>query len=78
MVQNQAAESGAGVTEDVRRDALQQATNSVTPTLTIQTNTEQTQQPTQAPNRQPGAETTNTQGPRPPTGTVVIVIRRPQ
>jgi TolB-like protein len=78
VVQNQAAESGAGVSEDARRDALQQATNNVTPTQTVQTNTEQTQQPTQAPDRQPGAETTNTQGPRPPTGTVVIVIRRPQ
>jgi hypothetical protein len=78
VVQNQAAESGGGVSEDARRDALQQATNNVTPTQTAQTNTEQTQQPTQAPDRQPGAETTNTQGPRPPTGTVVIVIRRPQ
>ena len=78
VVQNQAAESGGGVSEDARRDAMQQATNNVTPTQTVQTNTEQTQQPTQAPDRQPGAETTNTQGPRPPTGTVVIVIRRPQ
>ena len=78
VVQNQAAEGGTGVTEDARRDALQQATNNVTPTQTAQTNTEQTQQQSQAPNRQPQAETTNTQGPRPPTGTVVIVIRRPQ
>jgi TolB-like protein len=78
VAQNQATESGAGVTDDARRDALQQATNNVTPTQTAQTNTEQTQQQTQAPNRQPAAETTNTQGPRPPTGTVVIVIRRPQ
>jgi hypothetical protein len=79
VVQNQVAESGGGVTEDARRDALQQATNNVTPTQTVQTNTEQTQQPTQAPDRQPGAETTGTQGPRPaPTATVVIVIRRPQ
>ena len=78
VVENQVAESGAGVTEDSRRDALQQATDNVSPTQTAQTNTEQTQQQTQAPNRQPGAETTNTQGPRPPTGTVVIVIRRPQ
>jgi TolB-like protein len=79
VVQNQASENGAGVTEDARRDALQQATNNVTPTQTAQINAEQTtQQQTQAPNRQPAAETTNTQGPRPPTGTVVIVIRRPQ
>ena len=78
VVQNQAAESGGGVTEDARRDALQQATNNVAPTQTVQTNTEQTQQQTQAPNRQPGAETTGTQGPSVPTATVVIVIRRPQ
>jgi TolB-like protein len=78
VVQNQGAESGSSVTEEARRDALQQATNTVTPTQTVQTNTEQTQQQSVAPNRQPGAETTNTQGPRPPTGTVVIVIRRPQ
>lgn len=78
VVQNQAAEGGAGVTDEARHDALQQATDNTAPTQTAQTNTEQTQQQTQAPNRQPGAETTNTQGPRPPTGTVVIVIRRPQ
>jgi TolB-like protein len=78
VVQTQAAEGSSGVTEDARRDALQQANNSVTPTQTVQTNTEQTQQQTQAPNRQPAAETTGTQSPAPPTGTVVIVIRRPQ
>jgi TolB-like protein len=79
VVQNQAAESGTGVTEDARRDALQQATNNVTPTQTAQTNTEQTQQQTlPPPNRDTTAETTNTAGPRPATGTVVIVIRRPQ
>jgi TolB-like protein len=78
VVQNQVAEGGAGVTEDARRDALQQATNNVTPTITAQTNAQETQQQTQAPNRQPAAETTNTQGPRPPSGTVIIVIRRPQ
>jgi TolB-like protein len=81
VAQNQGA-TGGGVTEEARRDALQQATNNVSPTQTVQANTEQTQQQTQsqtqAPDRQPGAETTNTQGPRPPTGTVVIVIRRPQ
>jgi TolB-like protein len=78
VAQNQAIESGGGVTAEARQDALQQATNSVAPTPTSQANTAQTQQPTQAPDRQPVAETTNTQGPRPPTGTVVIVIRRPQ
>ena len=76
VVQNQAAESGAGGAEDARREALQQATNGVAPTQTAQQNAEQP--PTQAPNRQPGPETTNTQGPSSSTGTVVIVIRRPQ
>ena len=76
VVQNQTAESGAGVSDEAKRDALNTASNTVNPTQTVQTNTEQQQ--TQAPSRQPGAEVTNTQGTRPPTGTVVIVIRRPQ
>jgi TolB-like protein len=78
VVQNQGAESPGGVTDDAKRDALQQATNNVAPTLTVQVNSE-LQQQSQAPNRQAQAETTNTQGPVAlPTGTVVIVIRRPQ
>ncbi|MGD0484801.1 MAG: tetratricopeptide repeat protein [Gemmatimonadales bacterium] len=79
VVQNQAA-TGGGVTDEARRDALQQASNNVNPTQTVQQNTEQQQQQqqTQAPARQPGAEVTNTQGTPPATGTVVIVIRRPQ
>jgi TolB-like protein len=82
VVQNQVAESGAGVTEDARLGALLQAADGIAPTLTAQVNTEQTQSQSQAPDRQPTAETTNTQGPVPPpgamVGTVVIVIRRPQ
>lgn len=74
VVQNQGVEGGTGVSDTDKRDALNQASNNVNPTQTVQTNAEQ---PT-APGRQPQAETTNTQGPRPPTGTVVIVIRRPQ
>jgi hypothetical protein len=73
-VQNQGAEGGGGVSDEAKRDALAGASNNVNPTQTVQQNTEQ-QQP---PSRQPGADVTNTQGPRPPTGTVVIVIRRPQ
>jgi TolB-like protein len=74
VVQNQGAEGGGGVSDEAKRDALAGASNNVNPTQTVQQNTEQ-QQP---PSRQPGADVTNTQGPRPPTGTVVIVIRRPQ
>lgn len=70
-------EGGGATVDDTKRDALQQAANSVAPTLTIQINSD-LQQQSLAPNRQPQAETTNTQGPVPLTGTVVIVIRRPQ
>jgi TolB-like protein len=75
VVQNQGA-AGGGVSDEAKRDALQQASNNVNPTQTAQQNTQQQQ--TQAPARQPGAEVTNTQGTPPATGTVVIVIRRPQ
>ena len=78
VVQNERAEAGGTVGEEARRESLRETTGSVAPTATAQTSSEQTQQTTQAPDRQPTAETTNTQGPRPPTGTVVIVIRRPQ
>lgn len=77
VAQNQGAEGGSGVSDDARRDALQQASNTVNPTQTVQQNTEQQQQQTQAPSPQPGAGV-NTQGAAPATGTVVIVIRRPQ
>ena len=76
VVQNEGVEAGGGVTDDAKRDALQQASNSVAPTLTVQINSD-LQQQSLAPNRQAQAETTNTQGPVPLTGTVVIVIRRP-
>jgi len=80
VVQNEHVEAaGTGVTEEVRRDALRELANSVTPTQTAQTDREQNQQQTlPPPNRDTTAETTNTAGPRPATGTVVIVIRRPQ
>jgi TolB-like protein len=77
VLQNQGAESGGGVTDVARRDALLQVSNSVNPTQTVLTNADQQQQ-SLAPSRQPQAETTNTQGPVPPTGTLVIVVRRPQ
>jgi TolB-like protein len=77
VVQSQAVEAGGGVTQDIRRDALQQASNGVAPTLTVQTNVEQGQQQTQPPNRQPQNETLVPQGPA-ATGVLVIVIRRPQ
>jgi hypothetical protein len=49
----------------------------VAPTQTSQVEQGQLQsQP--PPNRDTTAETTNTEGPRPATGTVVIVIRRPR
>ena len=74
VVQNQGAEGGGGVSDEAKREALQGASNNVNPTPTSQQNAGQPQ----APARQPGAEVTNTQGTPPPTGTVVIVIRRPQ
>jgi TolB-like protein len=77
VVQNQGAESPSGVTAGAQRDALQQASNGVSPTLTVQLNSD-LQQQSQAPSRQAQAEATNTQGPVPVTGTVVIWIRRPQ
>lgn len=77
VVQNQGAEGGGGVTDDAKKDALLGALNSVNPTQTIIQNTDQGQPQTQPPPRQPGADVTNTQGTAPPTGTVVIVIRRP-
>lgn len=81
VVQNQGAESGSGVTDEAKRDALQSVSNNVNPTPAQQQNAEgqQQQQPqSQPPSRQPGPDVTNTQGPVPATGTVVIVIRRPQ
>ncbi len=78
VAQNQGTEAPGGVTDDAKRDALQQATNNVAPTTTVQVNQDLAQQSV-APNREAQAETTNTQGPvAQPTGTVVIVIRRPQ
>ena len=74
VVQNQGVEGGGGVSSEEKRDALTGASNNVNPTPTSQQNAGQPQ----APARQPGAEVTNTQGTPPPTGTVVIVIRRPQ
>jgi len=76
VVQNERVEAGSGVGSEERREALQGVTGGVAPTQASQAATDQTQQ--QTPDRQTTAETTNTQGPRPPTGTVVIVIRRPQ
>jgi TolB-like protein len=77
VVQNERVEgAGTGVTDEVRRDALRESANTVTPTQTSQVEQGQLQsQP--PPNRDTTAETTNTEGPRPATGTVVIVIRRP-
>jgi TolB-like protein len=75
--QNQVAEGGGGVTDVAKRDALLQVSNSVNPTQTVLTNADQQQQ-SLAPSRQPQSEATNTQGTAPPTGTLVIVIRRPQ
>lgn len=77
VAQNQGVESGSGVGDEAKREALQQASNSVAPTFTVQINSD-LQQQSLAPNRQAQAETTNTQGPVPLTATVVIVIRRPQ
>ncbi len=81
VAQSPQAAMGAPASGDQQQAALQQATNSVNPTQTAQTNAQtgggQEQTQTQAPGRQGQAETTNTQGPRPPTGTVVIIIRRP-
>lgn len=77
VVQNQAAEGSGGVTDEAKRDALTQTSNVVAPTATVQISSD-LQQQSVAPSRQAQAETTNTQGPVPPTGTVVIVIRRPQ
>jgi TolB-like protein len=77
IVQNEGVEGGAGAADESKRDALQAVSNSVTPTLTVQINSD-LQQQSLAPNRQAQAETTNTQGPVPLTGTVIIVIRRPQ
>ena len=76
VVQNQGAEGGGGVSDEAKRDALQGASNNVNPTPTSQQNAGQPQ--TQPPARQPGADVTNTGDLHPPTGTVVIVIRRPQ
>lgn len=81
VAQNERTE-GAGntVTDDSRREALRETTNTVTPTATVVQDREQSsqQQQTQPPTqRDPTAESTNTEGPRPTTGTVVIVIRRP-
>ena len=78
VVQNERVEgAGTGVTDESRRDALRESTNTVAPTQTAQV--EQSALPSQPPpNRDTTAETTNTEGPRPATGTVVIVIRRPQ
>ena len=80
VVQTEREEGGGtGVPQEVQRDALRESANSVTPTQTAQTEREQSQQQTlPPPNRDTTAETTNTAGPRPATGTVVIVIRRPQ
>ncbi len=80
VVQTERSEgSGAGVSEESRREVLREAAASVTPTQTVATEREQSQQQTQPPpTRDTTAETTNTEGPRPATGTVVIVIRRPR
>jgi TolB-like protein len=67
----------AGAPSDLQNQALQNAANTVAPTQTSTQATEQgttTQPPGQ---RDTTAETTGGEGPRPPTGTVVIVIRRP-
>jgi TolB-like protein len=78
VVQNERVEgAGTGVTDEARRDALRESANTVAPTQTSQVEQGQLQsQP--PPNRDTTAETTNTEGPRPATGTVVIVIRRPR
>lgn len=81
VAQNERTEGAGtgGVTDESRRDALRDASNTVTPTQTVQTDREGTQAQTlPPPNRDTTAETTNTEGARPVTGTVVIVIRRPQ
>jgi hypothetical protein len=78
VVQNERVEgAGTGVTDEARRDALRESANIVAPTQTSQV--EQSPLPSQPPpNRDTTAETTNTEGPRPATGTVVIVIGRPR
>jgi len=82
VVQNERVEgAGSGsVTDESRREALRDATNTVTPTQTATQEREQGQQQQSQPptTRDPTAESTNTEGPRPATGTVVIVIRRPR
>ena len=79
VVQNERVEgAGTTVTDESRREVLREATNTVTPTQTITEERQQTQQTQPPTTRDPTAETTNTEGPRPATGTVVIVIRRPR
>lgn len=77
VTQNERQESGgAGVSEDAKKDALSSALNNVAPSQTSQQQSEQ-QQSTPPSQRDPTAEGTRTEGTKPPTGTVIIVIRRP-
>ena len=81
VVQNERVEgAGTSVTDEARREALRETTNTVTPTQTVTQDRDQGQQQQSQPptTRDPTAESTNTEGPRPATGTVVIVIRRPR
>ncbi|MEI8258026.1 MAG: hypothetical protein WCJ30_20305, partial [Deltaproteobacteria bacterium] len=86
VVQNERIEgAGTSVTDESRRESLSETTNTVTPTQTVTQDREQgQQQQQQQPQSQPPttrdttAESTNTEGPRPASGTVVIVIRRPR
>ncbi|MGD0485072.1 MAG: CsgG/HfaB family protein [Gemmatimonadales bacterium] len=83
VAQNERVEgAGTSPTSDSQRAALQETTNTVTPTQVVTQDREQNQQQqqqSQPPSaRDPTAESTNTEGTRPATGTVVIVIRRPR
>lgn len=76
VVQSEGQESGAAAGEESRREALREGANQVAPTQTAQA--EQATAPSTPPGqRDPTAETTRTEGPRPTSGTVIIVIRRP-
>jgi TolB-like protein len=78
-VVTQQADLEVGATsEDLRRDALTSATLAVNPTNTLELEVQKDQQPTATPrDRDPTSEATRTEGPKPVTGTVIIIIRRP-
>jgi hypothetical protein len=78
VVTQQADVEVAAAGGDLQKDALTAATLAVNPTNTLELEVEKDQQPTNPPvDRDPTSEATRTEGPKPVTGTVIIIIRRP-